>query len=245
MIVLVDIGNSNIVIARYNQGIEKMTRFNTDRRKSTNEYMRLFRGLFDDVTQIVISSVVPELNKVFRLISEEYDIPVMFVGPGVKTGVQIKIDNPKELGTDIVCDAAGAYKEYGDSVIVIDMGTATTVTLSVNKVIKGVSICAGLVTQKNALIGRASQLSQFEFINPKRAIGTNTIDSLNSGLLLGHSYMIKGIVDQIKKENNLDIPVIVTGGASIFMREMLPLDFHFEPDLLIKGLIEIYHKNKK
>ena len=245
MVVLVDIGNSNIVIARYNQRIEKITRFNTDRNKSTNEYMRLFRGLFDDVKHIVISSVVPELNKVFRLISEEYDIPVMFVGPGVKTGVKIKIDNPKELGTDIVCDAAGAYKQYGDSVIVIDMGTATTVTLSVNKVIKGVSISAGLVTQKNALIGRAFQLSQFEFIVPKKAIGTNTIDSLNCGLLLGHGYIIKGIVNQIKEENNLDIPVIITGGASIFMREMLPSEFIFEPDLLIKGLIEIYHKNMK
>jgi type III pantothenate kinase len=245
MVVLVDIGNSNIVIARYNQSIETITRFNTNREKSTNEYMRLFNGLFDDVTHIVISSVVPELNKVFRLISEDLKIPVMFVGPGVKTGVQIKIDNPKELGTDIVCDAAGAYKQYGDSVIVVDMGTASTVTLSINKVIKGVSISAGLVTQKNALIGKASQLSQFEFVNPKKAIGTNSIDSLNCGLLLGHSYMIKGIVEQIKTENNLDIPVIITGGASIFMREMLPEDYIFEPDLLIKGLIEIYHKNKK
>jgi len=170
---------------------------------------------------------------------------VKLIGPGVKTGVQIKIDNPKELGTDIVCDAAGAYKSYGNSVIVIDMGTATTVTLSVNKVIKGVSISAGLVTQKNALIGRASQLSQFEFIAPQKAIGTNSIDSLNCGLLLGHSYMIKGIVNQIKEENNLDIPVIITGGASIFMKEMLPSEFIFEPNLLIKGLIEIYHKNMK
>jgi type III pantothenate kinase len=245
MVILVDIGNSNIVLARYTDHIEQVTRYNTNREKATNEYMRLFKDFLTGADYLMISSVVPELNKVFRIISEELNIPISFVGPGVKTGVQIKIDNPKELGTDIVCDAAGTYKHYAESAIVIDMGTATTLTLSVNKVIKGVSICAGLITQKNAIIGKASQLAQFEFVNPTKAIGTNTVDSLNSGLLLGHSYMLQGIVSQIRKEQGESLPVIVTGGASIFMRDILPKDYIFEPNLLIKGLIEIYHKNIK
>jgi type III pantothenate kinase len=245
MIVLVDIGNSNIVLAQYTNQIDKVTRYNTNREKAINEYIRLFHDFIEGATEIVVSSVVPELNKVFRAIQEELNIPVLFVGPGIKTGVKIKIDNPKELGTDIVCDALGAYSNYHETVIVVDMGTATTITLSKNKTVLGVSICAGLITQKTALIGKASQLAQFEFTHPQKAIGTNTIDSLNNGLLLGHSYMIQGIINQIRKEQGQEIPVVVTGGASIFMRNILPMDYIFEPNLLIKGLIEIYHKNSK
>lgn len=245
MVVLIDIGNSNIVLSRYSNTIEKTTRFNTNREKSSMEYLRLCSDFLEGATHMMISSVVPELNKVFRTISDELDIPVSFVGPGVKTGVKIKIDNPKELGTDIVCDALSTYTHYSESAIVVDMGTATTITLSIDKEIKGVSICAGLITQKNAIVGKASQLAQFEFTDPKKAIGTNTIDSLNNGLLLGHSYMIQGIINQIKREISMELPVVITGGASVFMKNILPKDYIFDGDLLIKGLIEIYKKNNK
>ena len=243
MILLVDIGNSNIVLAQYEKTLGEMYRFNTVRDKSIDEYYLLLKDVISNAEKIVISSVVPELNQIFKAIGEKLNIEIVFVGPGVKTGVQIKIDNPKELGTDIVCDHAGAIKHYYHSAIVVDMGTATTISYSDNRVVKGVSIGAGLITSKEAIVGKASQLAQFEYKLPKKALGTNTIDSLNNGLLLGHSYMIQGIVNQIKKENKADVKVIITGGASRYMIGLLPDDYIFDGDLLIKGLLEIYNKN--
>jgi type III pantothenate kinase len=243
MVLLIDIGNSNIVIAQYKENIGEVYRFNTVRDKSFDEYYLLLKDVIKDSKMMVISSVVPELNRVFKAMAEKFDIETMFVGPGVKTGVQIKIDNPKELGTDIVCDHAGGFKYYFDSCIVVDMGTATTISLSINRVIRGVSIGAGLITSKEAIVGKASQLSQFDFKIPSKAIGTNTIDSLNNGLLLGHSFMIKGIVERIKKENDVPLKVIVTGGASRYMKGLLPNEYIFDENLLIKGLLEIYRKN--
>lgn len=243
MILLVDIGNSNIVLAQYETEIGEVFRFNTIRDKSIDEYYILLKDVLANVSSIVISSVVPELNRIFKELALKLKKEIIFVGPGVKTGVQIKIDNPKELGTDIVCDHAGAFKHYYDSVVVVDMGTATTISYSENRVIKGVAINAGLITSKEAIVGKASQLAQFEYKTPKKALGTNTIDSLNNGLLLGHAYLIKGLVEQIRKENKSDSKVIITGGASIYMRDLLPKEYIFDGDLLIKGLLEIYRKN--
>lgn len=243
MILLVDIGNSNIVLAQYENEIGEINRFNTVRNKSFDEYYLLLKNVILGVKTIIVSSVVPELNSIFKALAEKHNIEIIFVGPGVKTGVQIKIDNPKELGTDIVCDHAGAFKYYYESAIVVDMGTATTISFSDNKIIKGVSINAGLITSKEAIVGKASQLAQFEYKHPKKALGTNTIDSLNNGLLLGHSYMIIGLVEQIKRENKDDVKVIITGGASRYMKGLLPNDYIFDDSLLIKGLLEIYKKN--
>jgi type III pantothenate kinase len=243
MVLLVDIGNSNIVLAQYESEIGEIYRFNTVRDKSIDEYYLLLKDIIKDASIMVISSVVPEINRVFKAIAEKLSIVTMFVGPGVKTGVQIKIDNPKELGTDIVSDHVGAFKHYYESAIVVDMGTATTISFSDKRVIKGVSISAGLITSKEAIVGKASQLAQFEYKTPNKALGTNTIDSLNNGLLLGHSYMIQGIVEQIKKENKSDVKVVITGGASRYMKGLLPDDYIFDGDLLIKGLLEIYNKN--
>jgi len=245
MILLIDIGNSNIVIAQYTEKIGEVFRFNTVRDKSFDEYHILLKDVIQDARMMVISSVVPELNQVFKAMAEKFNIETMFVGPGLKTGVQIKIDNPKELGTDIVCDHAGAFKYYADSAIVIDMGTATTISLSKNKVIKGVLINAGLITSKEAIVGKASQLSQFDFRVPQKALGTNTIDSLNNGLLLGHSYLIQGIVKQLIEENQHIGSVIITGGASRYMKGLLPENYIFDENLLIKGLLEVYKKNSE
>lgn len=246
MVILVDIGNSNIVLTQYENGFKDTYRFNTDKDKSIDEYYVLLRDVIKDAKGMVISSVVPELNIIFKSLAQKYiQIEPMFVGPGVKTGVQIKIDNPKELGSDIVSDAVGAMSfHHTDNAIIVDMGTATTVSILENKVIKGVSICAGLITQRNALVGNASQLAQFEFKQPKSVIGTNTIDSLNSGLLLGHKHMIEGLVEDIKKLFKEEPKVIITGGASSFMRNILHPSYIIDEHLLTKGLFTIYNRNK-
>ena len=244
MIILVDIGNSNIVIATHNGEINQTYRYKTDTTKSIDEYYVLLKDVIKGAKGMIISSVVPELNIIFKNLAIKYlKIDPMFIGPGVKTGVSIIVDNPKEVGSDLVASAASVINEYSDTAIVVDMGTATTLTYIENKVIKGVSITTGLVTSKDALINEASQLSQFEFKTPSKVIATNTIDCLNSGLLYGHSFMIKGIVEEIKKQIKKNPIVIITGGASRFVKDMFDDSYVFDDLLLLKWLFKIYQKN--
>lgn len=246
MIILVDIGNSNIVITRYDgKSFSTPYRYNTDKTKSVDEYFVILKDIIFDAKGIIISSVVPELNTIFKNLVRKYlNMDPIFVGPGVKTGVKIIVDNPKEVGSDLVCSAASAIANYADTVIIVDMGTATTFTYVENKIIKGVAITTGLVTQKDALIGKTSQLSQFEFRTPTRILGTNTKDSLNAGLLYGNTFMIKGMIEKIKSEYNSEPTVIITGGASRFVKDILKEeDFVFDDLLLLKGLLVIYNKN--
>lgn len=246
MLVVVDIGNSNIVLSRYDGSLGPTYRFTTDKSKSVDEYYVLLRDVLEDVDALVVSSVVPELNVIIKnLMLKYFNITPMFVGPGIKTGVKIIVDNPKEVGADLVASAAATIDQYSDCAIVVDMGTATTFTYIDQKVIKGVAIMAGLIIQRDALIKNASQLSQFEFKNPEKILGTNTIDCLNSGLLYGHSLMISGMAEQIKKEYGTNPKLIVTGGASRFIRDLLDYDTIYDELLLLKGLILIYNKNQK
>ncbi len=244
MIVLVDIGNSNIVLAIHNGKIHETYRYKTDTSKSIDEYYVLLKDIIKGASGMIISSVVPQLNIIFKNLAIKYlKLDPMFIGPGVKTGVQIVVDNPKEVGADLVASANAVVTEYAETAIVVDMGTATTITYIENRVIKGISIMTGLITSKDALISKASQLSQFEFKTPTKIIATNTVDCLNSGLIYGHSYMIKGIVEEIKKQYKTDLKVIVSGGASRFVKDMFDDSYIFDDLLLLKGLYNIYQKN--
>ncbi len=248
MIILIDIGNSNIVVTRYDGDTLSPTyRYNTDKNKSVDEYYVLLKDVISDANAIVISSVVPELNVIIKNVAVKYlHLNPIFIGPGVKTGVKIIVDNPKEVGSDLVSSAAAVIEHYSNNAIIVDMGTATTFTLIENKVIKGVSITTGLVTQKNALVGNASQLSQFEFRTPEKILGTNTIDALNAGLLYSNSLMIKGMIEKIEETYSVEPKVIITGGASRFVKELLKSEgYIFDDYLLLKGLLVIYNKNKK
>ncbi|MEC9484996.1 MAG: type III pantothenate kinase [Candidatus Izemoplasma sp.] len=246
MVILIDIGNSNIVLSQYdNNTLSETYRYTTDKSKTTDEYYVILKPVIEQATYAVISSVVPELNEIFKSLFEKYyDFTPMFISPGIKTGVKIKVDNPKEVGADLVSAAAGALDTFGDNVIVVDMGTATTLTLIKNRVITGVAIMSGLVSQRDCLVGGASQLSQFEFKTPRSVLATNTIDCLNAGILFGHITMLEGMIKRVKEEYKIDAPVVITGGASRFIESILPSDFHLEPELILHGLIKIYQKNK-
>lgn len=245
MVVLVDIGNSNIVLSKYDGKINETYRYKTDSSKSIDEYYVIFKDVIKEAEGMIISSVVPELNVIFKNLALKYlNIDPMFVGPGLKSGVKIVVDNPKELGADLVASAAAVISEYGENAIVVDMGTATSFTLIEKRVIKGISITTGLVTSRDALISRASQLSQFEFKTPTKVIETNTIDCLNSGLLYGHAFLVKGIIEEIRKQNNNnDYPVIITGGTSRFIKDLFDSSYIFDELLILKGLVIIYNKN--
>jgi type III pantothenate kinase len=246
MIVLIDIGNSNIVIAQYDTAFGPTYRYTTDKTKSVDEYYVLFKDVMDGATDLVVSSVVPELNIIIKNMAQKYlGITPMFVGPGIKTGVKLIVDNPKEVGADLVAAAAATIEHYGDDAIIVDMGTATTFTLLEDRVIKGAAFMAGLVTQRNCLVGNASQLSQFEFKTPEKVLGTNTIEALNSGMLYGHALMIQAMAAKIRSEYHTDAPLILTGGASRFVQDLFDETVVFDQHLVLKGLLVIYQKNQR
>lgn len=243
----IDIGNSNIVIGKGIETIAETYRYTTDPTKSSDEYYAMLKHLFDDVDNVIIASVVPQVNTAFKTFLMRYfDITPLFVGPGVKTGVKVKTDNPKEVGADLVAGAAGALAHYSEDSIIIDMGTATTFSYVEQKELKGVAITIGLDSAKNALVSRTSKLVQFEFEEPKGVIGTNTVEALNAGLMFGHAFQIIGMVNNIRHTyNNKDAEVIITGGASKLLRNVLPEHYHFDEFLVLKGLIAIFNRNNK
>ena len=241
----IDIGNSNIVVGKGIETIEETYRYKTDQTKSGDEYYAMLKHLFVGVDAVIIASVVPQVNTAFKsFITRYFNIQPLFIGPGVKTGVKIKTDNPKEVGADLVAGAAGAISKYGEDAIVIDMGTATTFSYIEKKEIKGVSITIGLDSAKDCLVSKASKLLQFEFEEPKNILGTNTVDALNAGLMFGHAFQVIGMVRNIKNiYQNQEIPVILTGGASKLIRSITPDTYYHDEDLILEGLIAIYKKN--
>jgi type III pantothenate kinase len=242
MIYFIDIGNSNIKISAQEKG--QIRRFTTDRLKSKDEYYVIMKSVLSDVTGVAISSVVPELNPVFKSLFETYyNVQPFLVSKGVKTGLKIIVDNPKEVGSDLICSSVGALSLGFDPVLIVDMGTATTFNFVMNQTIQGVNISSGLLTSRSALISKTSQLSQFDFFEPKKVLGTCTVDALNNGLLYTQLFTINGMVELIKKTYHVEPEVILTGGASRFITQLC--DYRYEESLTLRGLEQIYLKNQK
>ncbi len=246
MVLYIDIGNSNIVIGKGNGTLEETYRYRTDPLKSSDEYYAMLKHLFSDVDAVMIASVVPQLNTAFKTFLQRYfSITPLFVAPGVKTGIGVKTEYPKEVGADLIAAAAGARSEYGESAIIVDMGTATTITHMQDATIMGVAITIGLDQAKSCLVSNTSKLLQFEFQAPSEVVGTNTIDALNGGFLYGHAFQIEGFASAIKSRMpTKDAPVVLTGGASKLLKGILPDTFHFDENLVLKGLRVIHGKNR-
>lgn len=255
MILAIDIGNSNIVIGAF-EGKERvfLSRIATDRSKMSDEYAVIIKsvlGLYgvDDVKfeGAIISSVVPILSRAVKNAVKRIDenINVMMVGPGIKTGLNIKIDNPAQLGADIVCVSVAAQEKYPLPSLVIDMGTATTFSaIDRNKNFLGGSILPGVRIGLEALVGRTAQLQQISLGDEVKVIGSNTVDSMKSGVVLGAACMIDGLIARYKEVLGEDLTVIATGGIS---GDILPHCRQYiirDEDLLIDGLRILYEKNK-
>lgn len=247
MLLAVDIGNSNIVMGLSdNGGWFHRWRIQTEADKTIDEYYVLFKNLFDDadfsfadVNDIIISSVVPQLTQTINevLIKLSQTEPLVLNG-NVDTGIELKTDSPETVGADLIADAVGGYNYAKQDCIVIDFGTATTV-LAVEDPgsFSGVAICAGLKVTIDALVGKAAQLSQIPLEPPANVIGRNTMQSMQSGLVLGHICMVEGLVDRMKDELSADpVMVIATGGLS---EEIAPYTDYFDyvdPTLTLDGL---------
>ncbi|MBR1383320.1 MAG: type III pantothenate kinase, partial [Ruminococcus sp.] len=193
----------------------------------------------------VISSVVPSVTSTVKAaISKITGITAMVVGPGIKTGLSILIDNPAQLGSDLVVGAVAGINVYPLPMIIIDLGTATTMAvIDKNKNYLGGIIMTGMAVSSDALTSRTSQLPKIAFERPKKVIGTNTIDCMKSGIMYSTSCAIDGIIDKMEAELGEKCTVIATGGLSPLVIPLCKRDIILDEDLLLKGLMVIYNKN--
>lgn len=256
MIIAVDIGNTNIVLGcAEDNKILFRERIATNQTETDLEYAVRIRAALEmnsiDISKIdgaIISSVVPSVtNTVKAAIVKLTGVKVMVVGPGIKTGLSIMIDNPAQLGSDLVVDAVAGIQEYPAPLIIIDMGTATTLSVvdAKHNYIGGV-IMTGMAVSTDALISRTAQLPKIAFEKPKKTIGTNTVDCLKSGIMFSNACAIDGMIERIEEELGEKCTVIATGGLSgvvipLCRREGIILD----DTLLLKGLTIIYNRNKR
>lgn len=255
MLLAFDIGNTNTVIGIFD-GNEMIAnwRLSTDVKRTSDEYgakihsLFLFKQLeFQEIDDVIISCVVPDaLQHILWFVDKYLYCEPMVVGSGLKTGINMKIDNPKSSGADLVVTAAGAYHKYHETLVIVDMGTATTVTVVTNKgEYLGGAIAPGIHVAMNALSGNAAQLPRIELNAPPKAIGTNTVHAMLSGLVYGYAGLIDRIVSEILQEVPKPCRVVATGGqAGVIAEHTTQIDF-IDENLLLEGLLTIYCLNKK
>ncbi len=254
MILAIDIGNTNIVIGCIDKNkTHFIERVSTDRSKTELEYAIVIKNVLD-INQIPVSSieggivcsVVPQITTIVRIATEKIlQKEVMVLGPGIKTGMNILMDNPAQVGSDLIADAIGAINEYPAPLIIFDMGTATTVcVVDGRKNYIGGMIIPGIRTSLDALTARAAQLSGIELIPPKRVIGKNTIECMRSGIITSNAASVDGIVERMEEELGEKATVVATGGLAKTIIPFCKQNVILDEDLLLKGLLCIYEKNK-
>lgn len=253
MILCFDIGNTHIVMGIVDNNVIKQTiRFATNVMITEDEYAVKFLETIKgsgynpkDVDGVIISSVVPSLDKVMRCAFEKYfQLTPKFVGQAIKSGLHIRIENPKQLGADLLVGAVGAYHKYPENLIVVDLGTASKFVVVTEKgEILGGAIAPGIQSSLNSLFSSAAKLSQVNLEVPKNVIGRDTTTCIQSGSVYGFASLIEGMVSRIKNEIG-EAKIVLTGGLSEVMKNVLNLEYVYEPNLLIEGLIVLYNKNK-
>ncbi len=254
MLLCVDIGNTNITLGGYRDDKLVFTaRLTSDARRTADQYaveiydiMRLNGHAAAEVQGAILSSVVPTLTKSISLAFKKLcGFNPMVLGPGVKTGLNIKIDNPAQLGADLVAGAIGAMAKYPLPCIVIDMGTATTISaINAKGEFLGGAIAAGINLTLEALTKNTAQLPMIGIEAPKSAIGSNTVDCLKSGLVLGAAAMLDGLVDRMEAELGQAATVVATGGLSGEVIPHCKREILADDNLLLDGLKCIYAKNR-
>mgnify|MGYP000126448784 FL=1 len=255
MIFAVDVGNTNIELGVYEgKNLLARWRMGTDKEKTSDEFGMFFAGLFRNenldiqkTEAVIISSVVPPIMySLEHAIRKYFKVEPMIVGPGIKTGINIKYENPREVGADRIVNAVAAYEIYGGPVIIIDFGTATTfcAVSSKGEYLGGV-ICPGIKISAEALFQRTAKLPRIELVKPEHVIGRNTVASMQSGIVYGYVGQVDYIVRRIKKEMKEEgIKVIATGGlARLVAAESETID-EVNGLLTLEGLRIIYEKNK-
>lgn len=255
MILVVDIGNTNIVLGVY-RGDELLHHFrlSTARQSTVDEYGVLIHNLFHmsnisfkDVEGVIISSVVPPLVQVIVEMCVKYiGKDPLLVGPGIKTGLNLRYENPREVGADRIVNAVAAIEQYKCPLVVVDFGTATTFDcIDAGANYLGGAIVPGLGISTEALYQRASKLPRIELEKPKKVIGRNTVHAMQAGIIFGYAGQVEGIVRRIKLEMNAPVlKVIATGGLAPLIAGETDCIDEVNPMLTLEGLRIIYNRNK-
>ncbi|MBN2240305.1 MAG: type III pantothenate kinase [Dehalococcoidales bacterium] len=254
MLLAIDIGNTNVTIGVFEQDEIRATwRMYTRINQMPDEYAILLLGFLNqqgikqsDIDEVAVSSVVPPLRATFTQLFERYfNIKPLMVGPGIKTGIRIRMDNPREVGSDRIANATAAHMLYKNPVIVVAMGTATAFdTVSKDGDYLGGAVAPGIAIAAEALFTRTAALPRIEFVRPKKAIGTNTVAAIQSGLIFGYAGLIEGVVSRIQQELDEKAVVVATGGYSALIADETNIIDIVNPDLTLMGLKILYDMNK-
>ncbi|WP_456272807.1 type III pantothenate kinase [Bacillus sp. AK031] len=253
MIFVLDVGNTNIVLGVYDgEELKYHWRMETNRHKTEDEYGMIVKNLFeheklsfDSIEGIIISSVVPPIMfSLERMCKKYFNITPLVVGPGIKTGLNIKYENPREVGADRIVNAVAGIKEHGGPLIIVDFGTATTYCyINEDKQYMGGAIAPGIGISTEALYSKAAKLPRIEIGRPDHIIGKNTVSAMQSGILYGYVGQVEGIVKRMKATSKHNPLVIATGGlAQLISKESDVIDV-VDPFLTLKGLKLIYERN--
>lgn len=253
MILALDVGNTNTVIGVYEK--EQLLyhwRIETNRHKTEDEYGMMFKSLFEyvglkflDITGIIISSVVPPIMYAMEKMCEKYfHVDPLIVGPGIKTGLNIKYDNPREVGADRIVNAVAGVHLYGCPLIIVDFGTATTYCYINEKgQYEGGAIAPGINISTEALYSKAAKLPRIEIAKPDHIIGKNTVAAMQSGILFGYVGQVEGIVRRMKAQAKKEPKVIATGGLAGLIANESDMIEIVDPLLTLTGLRLIYERN--
>ncbi len=254
MILTLDIGNTNMKTALFeDMEMRQYWRLSTNRNRTSDEYGMALMNLLNHhgidkgaVEGIMMSSVVPQINFTIEHMCRNYfGMEPMKIEPGVKTGINIRYENPRELGSDRIANAVAAYELYGGPCITIDFGTATSFgAISAKGEFLGGAICPGLRLAADALTERTAKLPRFELVKPEAVIGRNTVNNMQAGIVYGYIGQINYIVNRMKREMNVpDVKVIATGGLAVLVAGESRVIDVMDGLLTLKGLCLIYKKN--
>lgn len=255
MLLVVDIGNTNIVYGIFDG--EKLLhhwRVSTNRNSTADEYGVAIRTLFTyagfnhaDIDAIAIASVVPPLNPAIEQMCRRYfGIEPLVIGPGIKTGMPIRYENPREIGADRIVDAVAGYAKYGGPLIIVDFGTATTFgVISEDGAYLGGAICPGVGTSTEALFQRAARLPRIELVKPKSVIGKNTVAGMQAGIIYGYVGLVDGIVRRIMAELGQKCRVVATGGLAELIAPETETIETVDQFLTLEGMRLVYLRNKE
>jgi len=254
MLLVIDVGNSNTVLGIYDgQRLVKDWRVGTDKYRTIDEYAMLINDLFrlsglqfSDLNDVIVSSVVPPmLTTIEGLCRKYFQLAPYVVGPGMKTGMPIQYDNPREVGADRIVNAVAAYERFKCGLIVVDFGTATTFdVISPDGSYQGGAIAPGVGISADALFERASKLPRVEFSRPDQIIAKNTVSSMQAGIFFGYVGLVEGIVSRMKKELSETAKVVATGGLAAPISAATSSIDQVEPFLTLEGLKILYERNR-